>query len=58
MLLRASLASVFNSPVDSDVVVTKLVLSDKARWCTPIGVEADLDNFRLGDNALTEDKGK
>ena len=48
----------FSSPVDSDVVVTKLVLSDEARCCTSIGVEADLDKWRLGDSVLTEDKVK
>ena len=48
----------FSSPVDSDVVVTKLVLSDEARCCTSIGVEADLDKWHLGDSVLTEDKVK
>jgi len=54
MLLRASLASVFSSPVDNDAVVTKLVLSGKERSGTAIGVEADLDKFHLGDNVETE----
>lgn len=50
MLLIASLVAMFSSPVDNEVVVTKLL---SAWLSSPSGVDNDLDrNFLSGDNTL------